>query len=129
MMTQPTNGGRDLLAETSAPDGVAAACKHCTVPVDDGEVCGFCQSYTPPESVAQRLDVAVNKVDLLRHDLNEILRELPDDTPLMAIVDIVTALGLLRRATVSLDKATDAIGSKSSEDFDPRGSDATAVIQ
>ncbi len=25
-----------------------AACRHCTVPVDSGDVCNFCASYTPP---------------------------------------------------------------------------------
>ncbi|MCT7369328.1 hypothetical protein [Mycolicibacterium llatzerense] len=23
-------------------------CKHCTVPVDTGDVCTFCKTYTPP---------------------------------------------------------------------------------
>ncbi|ANE82242.1 hypothetical protein A7U43_25970 [Mycobacterium adipatum] len=86
------------------------SCKHCTVPVTaDQTVCGFCASYTPPETVAQRIDVAVNKVDLLRHDLNEILRELPESAPLFAVADIVVALGHLRRAAVALDRATDAL--------------------
>lgn len=87
-----------------------AKCKHCTVPTTtDQDVCAFCQSYTPPETIAQRLDVAVNKVDLLRHDLNEALRGLPADAPLMGVVDLVTALGHLKRAAVALDKANDAL--------------------
>jgi len=86
------------------------SCKHCTVPTTaDQEVCGFCASYTPPETVAQRLDVAVNRVDLLRHDINDVLRELPTTAPLMAVVDVVTALGHLRRAAVLIDKANDAL--------------------
>lgn len=84
-------------------------CRHCTVPVESGDTCTFCASYVPPETPAQQLDVAVNKVDLLRHDVNEILRELPANAPLMAVVDVVTALGHLRRAAVALDRATDAL--------------------
>ncbi len=26
-------------------------CKHCTVPTDNGDVCGFCKSYTLPLEV------------------------------------------------------------------------------
>lgn len=96
--------------ELSRRDPIAAAeCCHCTVPVDDGDVCGFCQSYTPPETAAQRIDVVVNRVDLLRADINAVLTGLPADAPLMAVVDVVTALGHLRRAAVLLDKANDAL--------------------
>lgn len=139
MMTQPPNTDCDLLAEVATPDGIAAGpwrtdasghlirtlsdgrvqrgngeiaaqCRHCTVPTSAGQdVCNFCQSYTAPETVAQRIDVAVNKVDLLRHDLNEILCELPESAPLFAVADIVVALGHLRRAAVALDKATDTL--------------------
>lgn len=139
MTLQPTNPDCDLLASIPAPAGVtagpwrtdasghlvrdlsdgrvqrgsgdiAAQCRHCTVQTSAGQdACSFCQSYTPPETVAQRIDVAVNKVDLLRHDLNEILRELPESAPLFAVADIVVALGHLRRAAVALDKATDAL--------------------
>lgn len=139
MTLQPTNLDCDLLAAIAPPDGVTAGpwrtdasghlirtlsdgrtqfgngdiatqCRHCTVPISGAqEVCNFCQSYTPPETVAQRIDVAVNKVDLLRHDLNEILRELPESAPLFAVADIVVALGHLRRSAVALDRATDAL--------------------
>lgn len=87
-------------------------CKHCTVQkTADQDVCSFCASYSPPETVAQHIDIAVNKVDLLRHDLNEILRELPESAPLFAVADIVVALGHLRRSAVALDRATDALES------------------
>ncbi|AHC27825.1 hypothetical protein TS71_20740 [Mycolicibacterium neoaurum] len=79
------------------------------MPTKGTEVCAFCATYTPPETAAQRLDIAVNRIDLLRHDLNEELRGLPAATPLFAIVDIVTALGHLRQAAVALDKATDTL--------------------
>lgn len=141
MTLQPPNTDYDLLAEVATPAGVTAGpwrtdanghlvralsdgrtqrgngeiatqCRHCTVPTSAGQdACSFCQSYSPPETVAQRIDVAVNKVDLLRHDLNEILRELPESPPLFAVADIVVALGHLRRAAVALDRATDALES------------------
>lgn len=88
---------------------IQTACASCTVPVDSGDICNFCSNYTPPQTVPQKIDVAVNKTDLLRHDLNEILRVLPADAPLMGVVDLVTALGHLKRAAVALDRATDAL--------------------
>lgn len=90
---------------------IQALCTSCTVPVDSGDTCNFCSNYTPPQTVPQKIDVAVNKVDLLRHDVNHILREIPSDGPLMAVVDVVTALGHLKRAAVALDRATDALES------------------
>jgi DNA replication initiation complex subunit (GINS family) len=79
------------------------------VPVEVGDTCAFCQSYVPPETPAQRLDVAVNRVDLVRHDVNVVLQVLPTDAPLFAVADIVAALGHLRNASVLLDKAADAL--------------------
>lgn len=87
MMTQPTNTDCDLLAAVPIPDGVTAGpwradtngqlsralsdgsiqrgngditaqCQHCTVPVDGGNVCGFCKAYTPPPTAPQRIDDA-----------------------------------------------------------------------
>lgn len=85
-------------------------CKHCTVPTPTGQdVCSFCASYTPPETPAQRLDVAVNRVDLLRHDINGVVQDLPTDAPLFAVADVVTALGHLRQAAVLLDRANDVL--------------------
>jgi hypothetical protein len=94
MMTQP---------------GPRAQCRSCTVPIDTGDTCSFCATYTPPETTAQRLDVLVNKIDLVRHDLNVELQGLPADAPLMAVVDLVTSLGHLRQAAVALDKCTDSL--------------------
>lgn len=71
--------------------------------------CNRCATYTPPETAAQRLDVAVNRIDLLRSDLNEELRALPDDSPLFGVSDLVAALGHLRHASILLDRATGAI--------------------
>lgn len=86
-----------------------AACKHCTVPTSGTDTCSFCATYVPPESPAQRLDVAVNRVDLLRSDINAVVQELPTDAPLFAVADVVTALGHLRQAAVLLDRANDIL--------------------
>ena len=84
-------------------------CRHCTVPTGDSDTCSFCATYVPPESPAQRLDVAVNRVDLLRHDINAVIQDLPTDAPLFAVADVVTALGHLRQAAVLLDRANDVL--------------------
>lgn len=55
------------------------------------------------------LDDVTNRIDLLRADVNAVIRDLPDDTPMFAIVDIVNALWNLRNASVLIDKATDTL--------------------
>ena len=57
----------------------------------------------------QRLDDAVSRIDQVRAGINALIRDLPDDTPMWAIVDTVNALWNLRNASVLLDKATDAL--------------------
>ncbi|MDN4521419.1 hypothetical protein QYF68_26875 [Mycolicibacterium austroafricanum] len=79
------------------------------MPVEDGDTCAFCMAYTPPETPAQQLDVAVNRVDLVRTDVNAALRTLPVDAPLFAVTDVVIALNHLRQAAVALDRASDAL--------------------
>jgi hypothetical protein len=90
-----------------------ALCKRCTVPVyGDGDLCTFCRNYVPPTRTPEtvdHLDAVVTKIDSLRTDINAVIRDLPDDTPMFAIVDIVNALWNLRNAAVCLDKATDAL--------------------
>lgn len=63
------------------------------------------------QSTAQRLDDAVNRIDLVRADINAVIRDMPEDSPMWVIVDIVNALWNLRNASVVLDKATDALES------------------
>lgn len=55
------------------------------------------------------LDDAVNRIDMVRADINAVVRDLPDDTAMFAIVDIVNALWNLRNASVLLDKASDIL--------------------
>lgn len=91
------------------------ACRHCTVPTDSGtDVCSFCKTYVPPEqprTAPQALDDAINRIDDLRHGLNGVIRELPEDVPMFALVDVVNALWNLRNASVLLDKAVDTLES------------------
>ncbi|MGV0746261.1 hypothetical protein [Mycolicibacterium sp. XJ870] len=56
-----------------------------------------------------RLDDAVNRVDLIRADVNKVLRELPVDAPLFAVTDVVVALNHLRQSAIALDRANDAL--------------------
>lgn len=98
-MTVPTTG---------APP-VPQQCHRCTGPTNGADVCPFCATYTPPTTMAQQLDVLVNRIDIIRADGNDILQGLPDDAPLFAVTDLVVALNHLKRAAVSLDKASDAL--------------------
>lgn len=138
MTLQPTATDCDLLAAVATPDGVTAGpwrvdtdghlvrdlsdgraqrgngdiitqCRHCTVPVAIGDVCSFCDSYTPPETIAQQLDVIVNKIDLVRADGNTVLQSLPREVGLFTVVDLVGALGYLRQAAVLIDRVSDAL--------------------
>lgn len=84
---------------------LSGVCRHCTVRIESGDSCDFCRTYVPPATIQQRLDDAINRIDLLRADINTVIRELPSDAPMFAIVDIVNALWNLRNASVLLDKA------------------------
>lgn len=58
---------------------------------------------------ALMLDSAVNMIGLARADGNEVLRVLPKNAPLFAVVDLVAALGHLRQAAGLFDKAADQL--------------------
>ena len=64
-----------------------------------------------PAGLVRRLEDVVSRIDLARTDINAVIRELPDESPMFAIVDIVNALWNLRNAAVLLDKATGTIES------------------
>jgi hypothetical protein len=87
---------------------IQTECKHCTVPIEGDDVCAFCANYTPPTTI-QQLDVAVNRVDLLRADLNAVLDQLPAGAPLFACADLTTGICHLKRAAVALRRATDLL--------------------
>lgn len=84
-------------------------CIHCTVPVETGDTCQFCATYTPPESPAQQLDVAVNRLDILRADLNKVLDSLPSDAPLFACADLTTGICHLKRASEKINRAAEVL--------------------
>ncbi len=91
---------------------IQTRCASCTVPTEGAELCGFCATYVPPgpePTAPQRIDDYVNKIDMLRADINAVIRTLPDDTPMFVIVDITNALWNLRNASVLLDKASDTL--------------------
>ena len=48
----------------------------------------------------RRLDDAVNLIDLVRTDVNQVIRDLPDDAPMWVVVDVVNALWNLRNASL-----------------------------
>ncbi|OHT93188.1 hypothetical protein [Mycobacterium syngnathidarum] len=79
------------------------------MPTAGGGLCAFCDAYTPPETVPQQLDVAVNRIDLLRADLNKILDSLPSDAPLFGCADLTTGICHLKRASVAIDRAADTL--------------------
>ena len=57
----------------------------------------------------QRLDDAINRIDLIRADINAVIRDMPEDVPMFALVDVVNGLWNLRNASCLLDKATDTL--------------------
>ena len=59
----------------------------------------------------EKLADAMARTDCIRSAINAVIRQLPDDTPMFAIVDIVNALWNLRNASVLLDKAIDTLKS------------------
>ena len=88
---------------------VQTTCTSCTVPIETGEVCTFCMNYAPPSTPAQQLDVAINRDDLLRTDLNAVLDRLPADAPLFACADLTTGICHLKRTSVALRRASDLL--------------------
>jgi hypothetical protein len=63
----------------------------------------------------QRLDDAVNRIDLIRADINSVIGALPEDVPMFALVDVVNSLWNLRNASVLLNKATEALEADAEE--------------
>ncbi|AYE93446.1 hypothetical protein C0J29_00065 [Mycobacterium paragordonae] len=55
------------------------------------------------------LDQTANMLTLARNDANSAFRILPNDAPLFAIVDLVTALGHLRQASILIDRVAESL--------------------
>ena len=119
MTLQPTKPGCDLLAAISTPDGVTAGQwrtddnGHLVRDLSDGRIQRgngtIVGSPAPNTDIALVCDQSVNMVDVVRHDLNELLQTLPRTATLFACLDLVTALGHLRQAAVLVDRAADAL--------------------
>jgi hypothetical protein len=58
---------------------------------------------------SRSLDRAADLIDLVRRDLNTVMRELPEHSSLWAHVDLVRALCHLHQAAVLIDKAADQL--------------------
>ena len=103
---------------------IVSECIHCTVPVDTGDIYAFCESYTPPESAAGREDDALEPdahcfglalAEVAQHarfafeDIEDAFEVMPDEAPLPAVVDLVTARAHLIAAQRLIDKAATRI--------------------
>ncbi|SDC25527.1 hypothetical protein SAMN04488581_0393 [Mycolicibacterium neoaurum] len=89
-------------------------CPSCMVPTTGNGLCSFCQTYTPPETVPQKIDVAINKIALLGKDLNGVYDALPADAPLFGCADLATGICHLRRAAEAIDRASRQLGESTS---------------
>lgn len=86
---------------------IISACRHCTVPTTEGDVCAFCSSYTAP--VDDALADAVSHTAAAIAAAAETLEQLPVDAPLFGAVDVVNALAHLRKAASRLDRVGRAL--------------------
>lgn len=59
--------------------------------------------------IALMLDTTVNMASLARGDLSQLMPQLPDTTSLWVHVDLVRAIGHLRKAVALVDKVTDQL--------------------
>lgn len=90
-------------------------CVHCTAPLDDGDTCGFCSTYTPPETPAQRLDVLANRATLLYNDVGLAVPALPDSASMAAVLDLVVACRHLRDASIAIGRAIENLEAADAE--------------
>ncbi len=86
---------------------IISACRHCTVPTSEGDLCSFCSSYTAP--VDDALADAVSHTAAAIAAAAETLEQLPADAPLFGAVDVVNALAHLRKAASRLDRVGRAL--------------------
>lgn len=70
-----------------------------------------CATDLSNPTTPRRLDDSVNRVDVIRADLNTVLREMAadDNAPMFVVVDVVNALYHLRAAAVLIDQANDRL--------------------
>jgi hypothetical protein len=65
--------------------------------------------YNQVTEQSLKLDQATNMADLARADVAKLLPQLPDSAPLWCSVDLLQAIRHLRRASVLIDRAADAL--------------------
>lgn len=98
-----------------APGGVGAPAEGVNLTTARGRK--FVSTVTPsadaPEpklsDIALMLDTCVNMADLARGDISRLMPRLPATTSLWVHVDLVRAIGHLRKVSVLLDKITDQL--------------------
>ena len=88
-------------------------CIHCTIPVDGGELCQWCRAYSPlgdrqPDAVADLADAA-KYATYGSENIDDVIRELPSDVPLFAVVDLVRARRHLLLAAHLITGAAEAV--------------------
>lgn len=64
------------------------------------------------DGAVRRLDAAVKLIDLARTEGNAVLCALPADAPLFSVVDLVSALGHLRQASVLIDSVAESLNTE-----------------
>ena len=72
-------------------------------------------SRRPVPATALQLDAMVKLVDLARNDGNKVLNQLPRDTGLFQVVDLVSALNHLKQAVLLIDRVADQIEADAAE--------------
>lgn len=72
-------------------------------------------SVVPPSDIDLALDRASNLAELGRSDLDQVTKDLPEDTPLWVYVDLVRAGRHLRAASVLVDKIADTLAAQPKE--------------
>lgn len=80
-----------------------------TIGLHGCDCAGPAEANVRQTDIALLLDGSANLIELTRHDLNEALRRLPNDAPLFAVADLVTALGHLRAASVLTDRCAEQL--------------------
>ncbi|OHV03893.1 hypothetical protein BKN37_12755 [Mycobacterium talmoniae] len=84
------------------------------MPTEDGaDVCAFCRTYTPPPTNAEAdrlIASAYSHTQAAADDAGNALDILPEDAPLLAVVDLVTAIAHMKAARRCLDKAGAGFG-------------------
>lgn len=96
---------------TTRPAPIALECRHCTVPVEEGDICTFCRSYTPPPTPgpAELLGSAELLARRAAQDATAALDQLVDDALIFTAADIASAAAHLNTARRLLIRLVDGL--------------------